>query len=194
MDKKAAINAVIKNRFLILICMMLIFGTFFGTSMLKYLPEETSRNIFNFISSDSESFFNAFIDRFSFPFIVLIGIYFSGSSIFGTFSAPFIIFIYGMLIGFENALKYSFFGADYIINGMILYFCGALYFGFIIITMAESSIFSSRKLIACLKVTNAEKPHYNAKKHTVKFFAFTVCFAVISLISVCFSRFIQSVL
>ena len=194
MDKKIIADTAVKNRYLIFICMMLVFGTIFGTSMLKYLPEEICKNIYNFISSDSESFINVFIDRFSFPFIVLAGIYFSGSSILGTVSVPFIILIYGALIGFENAVKYSFLGADYIMNGMILYFCGALYFGFIIIVMAESSIFYSKKLKACIKETNLEKPHYNGKKQTVKFIAFTACFVIISLISVCFSRFIQSVL
>ncbi|MBE6899187.1 MAG: hypothetical protein E7479_00755 [Ruminococcaceae bacterium] len=194
MDKKIVIDTVIKNRFLIIICIMLVFGTIFGTSMLGYLPEEICLNIFDFISSDSENFINDFINSFSFPFLILLGLYFSGSSILGTISVPFIIFIYGAFTGFENAVKYSILGADYIVNGMILYFCGALYFGFIIIVMAESSIFSSKKLKACIKDINAEKPHYNAKKQAVKFVGFTACFAIISLISVCFTRFIQSVL
>ncbi len=192
--KKEIFDCIYKNRFLIINCIVLIFGTLFGMSMLKIVPEEIQKNLFTYISNSSPEFINILINRFSFPFLVLIGIYLSGTSIFGSITAPLIVFINGFFFGFENAVKYRFTGMDYIINSLIVFFTSAVFINFILIIMAENSIFYSRQLLSCVTNNNLEKPHYNAKKLSVKFITFTAFFAFVSTISAYFSRFIQSVL
>ena len=65
---------------------------------------------------------------------------------------------------------------------------------FFLLIMAENSVYSSIYLLKCVLDRTSEKPHYNAKKITVKFISFTVIFAIICLISAGFYKFIQSVL
>ena len=194
MDRKFIFNTVYKNRFLIFSCMMLIFGTFFGTSMLKIIPQEFSENLFGFVSKSSLDFLNIFINRFSFPFIILIGIYFSGTGIFGSFTAPAVIFINGFFFGFENALNFKFSGMNYIVSALVFFFTSAVFLDFILLVMSENAIYSSRQLLKCTTNQNSEKSHYNAKNLTVKFISFTAIFLVVCLVSAGFYKFIQSVL
>lgn len=194
MDKKAVVENIIKNRFLILGCAMLIAGTFFGMSMLKIIPEEICVNLYNFISKTSDDLFNLFINKFSFPFLIMICLYFSGTSIFGVFSALLGIFINGFIFGFENSLKYEFIGINYIVNSTINFFTSAVFINLILVIMTENSIFYSRQLSDIICNKNPEKSHYNTKNMHVKFLTFTVILAIISFISACFSLFIQPVL
>lgn len=194
MDRKVIWNALYKNRFLILSCLMLILGTFFGTSMLKIIPEELSENLFGFVSKSSSEFINIFINRFSFPFIILFGIYLSGTCILGNFTAPAAIFINGFFFGFENALNFKFTGMDHTVSALVIFFTSAVFIDFILLIMSENSIYSSRQLSKCVSNKNDEKPHYNAKNLTVKFIGFTAVFAIICLISAGFYKFIHSVL
>lgn len=192
MDKIFDLNTVLKNRFLILSCAVLILGTVFGTSMLKFLPEEVLKNLFGFLSNRPSDFMNEFINKLSFPLLILISLYFSGSGIFGSFTAPFLVFIYGAFYGFENSLNYMFYGADYIVSCMISFFTGTFFYGFAILLMSENSIFSSKSIMNCIKGKSEEKPHYNAKKQAVKLVAFTACFAIISVFSAFISLFVRS--
>ena len=194
MDKKTIFSTVYKNRFLFLICSMLILGTFFGTVVLKIIPENIAENLFGFVSKSSLDFKGIFINSFSFPFIIIIGIYLSGTGIFGSFTAPAILFINGFFFGFENALNYKFSGMNYIINSVIIFFTLTVFIDFMMIVLSENSIYYSKQLAACLNDKNTEKPHYNAKKITVKFVTFTVILAVVSFISSCFYKFIQPIL
>ena len=194
MDKKAVVENIIKNRFLILSCAMLIAGTFFGMSMLKIIPEEICVNLYNFISKTSDDLFNLFINKFSFPFLIMICLYFSGTSIFGVFSALLGIFINGFIFVLENSLKYEFIGINYIVNSTINFFTSAVFINLILVIMTENSIFYSRQLSDIICNKNSEKSHYNAKNMHVKFLTFTVILAIISFISACFSLFIQPVL
>lgn len=173
---------------------MLVFGTIFGTSMLKIIPEEICENFYGFVSKQSSDLFNVFINRFSFPFIILLFLYFSGTSLLGMFSALAAIFINGFFYGFENSINYKFSGMDYVVNSLVIYFTSAVFMNFMIIVMAENSIFSSKQLHNIIDNKNPENSHYNAKKSSVKFITFTVFAALISLISSAFLLFIQSVL
>ncbi len=194
MDRKLIWDTFYKNRFLILSCLMLVLGTFFGTSMLKIIPEELSENLFGFVSKSSSEFINIFINRFSFPFIILFGIYLSGTCILGNFTAPAMIFINGFFFGFENALNFKFLGLNYAVSALVVFFTSAVFIDFIVLIMSENSICLSQQLLKCISNKNNEKPHYNAKNLTVKFISFTVIFAIICLISAGFYKFIQAVL
>ena len=194
MDKKTLYNALYKNRFLIINCLMLVFGTMFGTSMLKVMPEELSTNLFEFIEKPSTDFLNLFTDKFTFPFLTLFGIYLSGTGILGKFTAPFLIFITGFFFGFENAINYKFSGLDYIVDSLIIFFLSTIFIDFLLIIMSENSVFSSLALSETISQNTPEKPHYNAKKITVKFVAFTVIFVIICLIYSAFYKFIQPIL
>ena len=194
MERKIIFETVYKNRFLILNCLMLFLGTIFGTSMLKIIPEELSGNLFAFVSKSSSDFINIFINRFSFPFIILTGIYFSGTGIFGSFTAPAMIFISGFFFGFENALNFKFSGMDHVVSALVIFFTSVVFIDFILLIMSENSIYLSLQLSKCVSNRNDEKQHYNAKNLTVKFISFTAVFAVICLISAGFYKFIQSVL
>lgn len=193
-ERKIIFDSVYKNRFLILSCAVLIVGTIFGTSMLKFLPEEIGKNLFNFVSSKTESFSGGFLNRFCFPFMMLLGIYLAGFSTLGYITALAVIFINGAFFGFENGLHYMFSGTDHIMNALISYFTATVYFGFMLIIMAESSVFSSRIISNRIKNKNAESPHYNAKNQTVKFITFTVIFAIFAALSAYISIIVQPVL
>lgn len=173
---------------------MLILGTVTGMSMLKFTAIDISENLFNFISRSSSDVFNIFINRFSFPFLILLGIYFSGTSILGIYTAPLLIFINGFFFGFENALNYSYIGIGYAVNALIIFFTSTLFLDFMLLIMSENSIFASQKLINSISSVNGEKCDYKAKKLYVKFIAFTAVFAIISLFSAYFYKFIQSIL
>lgn len=194
MDKKVAFTVFNINRFLILTCAVLTFGTIFGTSMLKIIPNIIVENLYGLISKEPTNLINLFIDKFSVPFFTLVGLYFSGTGIFGKFTALFIIFLNGTFYGIENAIIYNFAGTNYIINSFINFIILTLLIDFLLIIMSENSIFSSILLLNSVSKENGEKPHYNAKKITVKFISFTVIFIIICLIYVYFNCFIQSVL
>lgn len=194
LDRKLIWDTFYKNRFLILSCVMLILGTFFGTSMLKMIPEELSENLFGFVSKQSSEFMNIFINMFSFPFIILFGIYLSGTCVLGNFTAPAVIFINGFFFGFKNSLNFKFLGMNHIVPVLVIFFTSAIFIDFILLIMSENSIYLSNQLLKCLSNINSEKPHYNAKNLTVKFIGFTVIFVIICLISSVFYKFIQSVL
>lgn len=181
MDRKKTFELLLKNRFLILSCVVLILGTLFGTSVLKIIPEEVCGNLFIIISEKSESFMGCFLNKFCFSFVILLGIYLSGFSIIGTVLTFSTIFINGMVYGIQNGILYMFYSSDYILSGLLSYALSTLYFGFLIIIMAESSVFSSRRILDILKNKNTEKTHYNAKNQTVKFFTFTAIFMGISV-------------
>lgn len=182
-DRKIIFNMIYKNRFLILSCAVLIAGTIFGTSMLSFLPENISRNLFDFVSQEPKSFLNSFLNRFCFPFILLFGIYLAGFSALGYITSLTAVFINGAFFGFENGLNYMFLGFDYFVNNIISYFTATLYFGFMLIIMAESSAFLSKQIISKINNKNQEISHYNAKNQTVKFITFTLIFAIFSSIS-----------
>ena len=75
-----------------------------------------------------------------------------------------------------------------------MFFTLTVFVDFMIIILSENAIYCSKQLIDCIAGKNTEKSHYNAKKITVKFITFTVIFAIISLISSCFYKFIQPIL
>ena len=179
MDRKMFSESAAKNKFLIIICVILILGTFFGLSMLKFLPDEFKKNLFIFLSSEPEKIYNVIINKFTFPFITLFCLYFSGTSLIGNIISLITIFIYGSVYGFRNGIIYMFNQNDYILKEIISYFSGTLFFGFLLILMAENSFNSALQIRFDIKKENKEKPHYNARKYTVKFFGFTVVFAII---------------
>ena len=194
MDRKIVINALKKNKYLILICTVIVLGTFFGVSMLKFLPNEFEKNLFIFLSSEPKDIYNIIINKFAFPFIALFCLYFSGTSLIGNLTAIITMFLYGTVYGFQNGIFYAFGQNDHIFKEMISYFSGTVFFVFLLIIMAENSFFSSIRIKNAIKKTDQEKPHYDAKKQTVKFITFTVVFATISVFSSFFEKFILSLI
>ncbi len=193
MDKNIVLNSIYKNRLLIICCAALIFGTISGISVLKIIPNDISENLFDFISISSKNTANIFLNRFSFSFLVLIGLFLSGTSTVGSITAYIMIFINGLFFGFENALNYNHIGVNYIITSIVVFFSSKIFIDFMLVIMAENAIVQSRQLVSSVSQYSSEKPHYNAKRLCVKFFTFTVCFAIISAFSAFFIKFIQSV-
>ena len=54
MSKKTVLATLKKNRYLIISCAVLIAGIVFGTAVLKYLPNELCRSIYEITSKESE--------------------------------------------------------------------------------------------------------------------------------------------
>lgn len=183
MDMKQAFNAVFKNRVLILFCAVLIFGCFFGTSVLKVLPNEVCNNLFTIISYENSGFINEFTNRFCFPAVIITFVYLAGFSVFGRFTSVFAVFTYGVYFAFLNGINYMFSGVDYFIKSLVLYFTALLFFGFFLIIMAENAFYSSKTLFDSVGNNNAEKPHFKAKNLTVKYIGFTVVFGAFSAFS-----------
>ncbi len=183
MDKKIILSTIYKNRFLLILCSVLIAGTFFGTYAAEKIPHETGENLFLLFAEEPEGFIRIFINRFCFPFAILLGIYLSGNSVLGIFSSPVCVFLNGMLFGFEKAVNYEFSGAENILKSVFFYFTATLYFLFFQIILAESSIEASIGITDIIKGKVKEKAQYNAKKHTVKFITFTFIFVIIATIS-----------
>lgn len=194
MDKKALYRNIYENRFLIISCAVLIFGTVFGMSMLKVIPAEITENYHKLISESNYEIINLFINRFSLSFMVIMCLYLSGTSVLGIFSAPAAVFLNGLFIGFQNAVNYKYSGMDHIINSLILFFTSTVFSNYFILIMSESALIYSGRLIDTVSGKTTEKAHYNAKKLTVKLIGFTVVLAVISMISAVFTSFIQPVL
>ena len=61
MDRKTLFKRVLKNRYLILVCLILILGTYFGTCVLKIIPENIAENLFGFVSKSALDFKGVFI-------------------------------------------------------------------------------------------------------------------------------------
>ncbi|MBR3610720.1 MAG: hypothetical protein IKL57_04555 [Oscillospiraceae bacterium] len=180
-------EALFKNRYIFILCSMLILGTFFGTSMLRLLPQNMCENLFSFLSEESSNFRRTFFDVFTLPFITLSASFISGFSLIGSYFIPVIIFAEGAIYGFKNALFYSFSGSEHILYAAISFVIINLLYGFMLIIISESTIYLSKSY--CKRNINienetAEKPHYNAKNHVVKFITFT---AVLMLTSVLFA-------
>lgn len=190
MDKKHIFEELYKNRWLILICTVLILGSFFGTSITDILPENICKNIFEFMSEKTESFTKEFINIFSFPFAVLFTLYLSGLSIPGYISSFVVIFIFGMINALKNSIIYMFLGSEFVIENFINFLTADIILLVMIIVMAESSFFASKKIIRCIKNTSDEKPIYNAKNNTVKLITFTAIFVIISSFSAYLRLFI----
>lgn len=164
-------------------CAVLVFGGIIGTSVLKILPENVIVNLFSFLNNENENFKSIFMNRFCFPAVILMVIYFSGFGLLGRFTALFAMFINGAFFAFENGLKYMFFGAEYFSKSMVSYFTATIFMFFLLLIMTENAICSSSLLNMIINNKNAEKPHFKAKKITVKFVAFTSAFAVFSAFS-----------
>ena len=190
MDKNAVMSTVYRNRFIIILCFVLILGTVSGSRIAIKIPEEMIKNIYMIISEEPVNFKEVFINRLCLPVIILISVYLSGNSVFGKISVQVCVFFAGLFFGFENAVNYGCSGTEYIFKSLILYFTATLYFMFFYLIMAESSLFSAIGINEIIKNTDREKSHYDAKKLTVKLVTFTIIFAIISL----FSAYIFSLL
>lgn len=192
MDKNKILSEIIKNRILICCCAVIIFGTIIGMILCDIIPEQMSENIRSFLKADKNSFSGRFFDVFSFPFTVLLMLYFCGFSLLGKINSFIILFIFGTVFGFGKSLDFSFSGAGFIFENVISFFTSAMYFIFFIIIMAESSVASSVAISKTVNGKTSEKPHYNAGKQSVKFITFTGFFLIISAISSYISILIQS--
>lgn len=184
MSKEKIFETLRKNRYLIFSCFVLICGIVFGTAVLKYIPDELCKNIYEIISKESSDFFINFIDKFTLPFIILTALYLSGFSAAGQITAALAVFINGTIYGIKNAVNYSFMGADFLISDLLEYFTFTIYIGFLTLIMSENALASAKKILISLKSDLPEKPHYNAKKITVKYVTFTAVFAAFSAFSV----------
>ncbi len=189
MNAKKVFDTIKKNRYLIISCVILIFGIIFGTIVLKYLPDELCKNLFEITSRKSEIFYIGFIDKFTLPFIVMTALYFSGFSAAGQVTAGIALFADGAIYGVRNAVNYSFVGADFLVTALLEYFTFTIYIGFLVLIMSENAFASARKVSLSLRPETTEKPYYNAKKFTVKYITFTAIFAVFSA----FSAFISNI-
>ncbi|MBR5310017.1 MAG: hypothetical protein IKU42_02695 [Oscillospiraceae bacterium] len=194
MDRKEIFDTILKNRILILCCAMLIFGALFGICVLKILPETVCKNLFLFLSQKNENFINLFLNGFCFPATVLTAIYLSGFGLFGRFTALSALFINGVFYAFENGINYMFFGIGFFTKSMVTYFTSTLFIGFMLIIMAENAFYSSRLLSIIVEYNNAEKPHFKAKNLNIKYFTFTIVFALFSAFSAYISVILQKIL
>lgn len=183
MSKNSVFENVRKNRYLIISAVLLICGIAFGKEILDYLPPELCKNIFEIASKKSNSFYIAYIDKFTLPFVIITALYLSGFSAAGQITAGVAMFADGAIYGIKNAVNYSFVGKDYIIPALFEYFTFTIFIGFLLLIMSESAFASAKKIYLNVKSEGAEKPHYNAKNITVKYIAFTAVFAVFSAFS-----------
>lgn len=194
MDRKMIFNMVYKNRNLIMCCAVLIFGCVFGISVLKLLPESVSGNLFSILSRNTNDFGSIFFNNFSFPAIIFTAVFLSGFSLLGRLSSLFSVFTNGAVFSFVNGMNYMFLGAENFVNSVVLYVILTVYYEFMLIILAENAIFASDCIKKCINSKNEEKPHYNAKKITVKYIGFTVILAVFSAFSAYISIILRSVL
>lgn len=193
-ERKFIFKAINKNSCIIFLCFLLIFGTFFGTVVQKYLPNNINSNLYLFISKESISFEKLFLDSFCFPFLLLILIYLSGFSITGEFTVPVLIFLNGAFYGFENALKYYNSGAENIIDSVISFITFIVISDYLLIVMSESSVFMSKTIKAKINNSQCHESHYNAKNNTVKFITFTFILVLFSIFSSYISPIIHSLI
>ncbi len=189
MSKKTVLATLKKNRYLIISCAVLIAGIVFGTAVLKYLPNELCRSIYEITSKESENFYIGFIDKFTLPFIIITALYLSGFSAAGQVTAGIAVFSDGAIYGLKNAVNFSFGGTDFFVSALLEYFTFTVFIGFLLLIMSENAFASARKICVSLKSDAVEKPCYNAKNLTVKYIAFTAVFAVFSVFSVFASSF-----
>ena len=190
---------ILKNKYIVLLSTMLILGTFFGTSIFGFLPENICENICIFLSDGTENlnFYKNFLNAFSLNFIVLCTSYISGFSLIGSYFIPFILFAFGLIYGFENAVLYNFLGSEHIYEALFTYISIKLCYLIMLIALSENAIYLSKSYSLkskSLETDATEKAHNNARYHNVKFVTFTFILAIISAVSAYFTPIIQSLL
>ncbi len=196
-NRKQIFEIALKNRYIIILSIMLILGTVFGTSMLNILPEIICKNIFAFLSKETSDFYNNFFNIFSLSFFFLTASYLSGFSLIGSFFVPAIVFSNGIFYGFKNAVFYKFSGNEYILSSVLNLIITELFFVFLLIILSESAIFLSKSYSEKSKNQQnnpPEKSHYNARNHSVKFIAFTAISVIVSVFSAYFIPIIKCLL
>ena len=173
-------KTLLKNRYLAVSCVLLIFGTILGIVALKSLPEELFQEINTIVTKSQNNFLNIFIDQFVFSEILLLMVFLSGFSLLGHLTNGLTILLFGMVYGIKNSAAYSAFGSDYVSFAFIKFFIFYIFYMFLFLMMAESSLQQSQKLFIATFSKSDDKPHYHAKIQTVKFICFTVFSALFS--------------
>ena len=171
-----------QNRYLIISCLILIYGITIGTFLIKFIPNDLCKNIFDLISNNSVSVKTKFFDLFIMSFSVLALEFIFGMNLCGNLINNIILFFNGIIIGICKSLNFHFLGTDFIFNSAIEYFTYTVFVEFVIIIMSESALQFSKQLRAEIN-QNTEKNGLKLKKYTVKFIAFTLITAIFSLLS-----------
>lgn len=190
MSAKKVLDLVLKNKFLIICCAVLILGTVFGTLVLKYLPEKLCGELLLLASPKADSFLTGFINRIALPLIILTSLYLSGFSAAGHATSAAAVFICGAIMGIKSAVNYLYSGTGFFLTALAEYFTFSLYVCFLLITMAESSFFSSQQIYIRAYRPSREISHTYAGNATVMYIAFTAASALFAA----FSAYIFSIL
>lgn len=174
---------IIKNKYLLAACGLLLTGVVIGVCVLGFLPEELKNQLGTFVLKDSKGVLNSAMNRFTLPFFVLLLLYIGGFNAVGYITVAFSMLCFGTVYGIKSALNFYYLGSDFIINAVADYLTFSVYSAFLIITMAESSFLSSQHIYIQINGKAPDKQLYNAKNQTVKLITFTAVMAIFSLLS-----------
>lgn len=175
-------KTLLKNRYLTVSCLLLLFGTILGIVALKSLPEELFQKICILVTTQKSDFFHIFCDQFIFSEILLSAVFLSGFSLSGHLTNGTTVLLSGIIYGIKNSASYTVFGSDHVISALIEFFIFYLFYVYLFLTMAECSFQQTQKLFLSALKEKDEKTHYNAKSHAVKFICFTVLLALFSVL------------
>ncbi len=178
MVKNVIGKTLLKNRYLAISCLLLLFGTILGIIAMKSFSEDLYQKVYIVVTKSEDSFFDIIINRFVFLEILLFMAFLSGFSILGHLTGGMTAIILGVVYGIKNAVSYSVLGSDYVIHAIIEFFVFYIFFVFFFLLMLESSFQQTQILFLSTFAENDDRPHYNAKSQSVKF----ICFTVISLL------------
>lgn len=177
------IKEFLKNKYLIIVCVLLLGGTVIGSCVLNILPEELKIQLGSFVLKDGKSILNIALDKFALPFFALLLLYIGSFNAAGHITAAVTLMSFGTIYGIKESLNFSFYGEEFIIKAAADYLTFSIYALFLVATMAESCFLSAQSIYKGLHGNLPEKTHYNAKNQTVKLIAFTVITALFSLLS-----------
>ena len=196
-NRKSIFENIYRNRYIAILCVILILGTIFGTGLLKVLPETVCKNIYVFLSQEPNDYYSQFLNTFSLSFILLTASYLSGFSLIGKYFVPSIVFFDGTFYGFKNSIIYKYTGTEYLFQALITLILIKFFYEFLLIIISESSVYLSKSYFDKSKSHENDtfkKTHYNTRNHNVKFIAFTAILALISAVSAYFTPIIRSLI
>lgn len=177
------IKELLKNKYLLIACALLLTGTVIGSCVLNFLPEELKIQLGSFVLKDGKSILNIALDRFTLPFFALLILYIGSFNAVGHITATVALMSFGTVYGIKESLNFSFYGEEFIIKAAANYFTFSVYVLFLVATMAESCFLSAQSVYKELHGGSSEKAHYNAKNQTVKLITFTAITVLFSLLS-----------
>lgn len=178
LKKTKILTEISKNRYLLISCLMLSAGVLIGCYSVKIFPLMLKEKLFSIASFEAEDFLYSFADNFVFPFIALSALFLSGFSAAGHLTVSLEAILSGTYIGIKSSILLLNTNEIYL-KFFVLYL---IFVCFMAVILAESAFFTSSAILSSLKSSNAANMSYQAKYLSVKYIAFTLFSAVISLI------------